>query len=117
MVDRPCCPDIFGKTNDLEGRIDIAPEDLSGPIARRIVDDDDLKGKPALQPANTVQAFLRIALAIKDINDDGDEGMAHALRTVGLPAHASGPQAANHEREWLGDSDDRALFRFRMTTR
>src|SRR5262245_61729186 len=83
MVDRGCCPGIFRKTNDIEARIDIAPENLCGPIARSIVDHDDLKRKPALQPANAVQAFPKIALAIKHIDDDRDEGMPHGLSAVG----------------------------------
>ena len=35
------------------------------------------------QPADAVQAFPKIALAIKDIDDDRDDGMAHGLSAVG----------------------------------
>ena len=70
MVDRRGGPDIFRKTNDLEANINIALEDFCSPIARRIVNHDDLNRKPAIQPADAVQTLIEIAFAIEDIDDD-----------------------------------------------
>ena len=82
MVDRRCRPDIFRKMNDFEARVDIASEDLGGPIPRCVVYNDDLKRKSALQPADAVETVTEISLAIVDVDDDRDTRMAHDLELL-----------------------------------
>src|SRR4051812_43938379 len=92
VVYRRCCPDIFRKLNDLEARIAITPDYLGGPIGRGIVDDDDLNGKAPPKTTNGVQAVPDIVLAIVDIEDDGDERMAHVLGLLLAPGTHPGAQ-------------------------